>query len=65
MVFHAGTKEQDGHIVTNGGRVLGVTALGPTIAAAQARAYGAVARIHFEGAQYRRDIADKAIPRKR
>jgi phosphoribosylamine--glycine ligase len=65
MVFQAGTRQQNGNVVTSGGRVLGVTALGPTIAAAQARAYGAVARIHFEGAYYRHDIADKAIQRKR
>jgi phosphoribosylamine--glycine ligase len=61
MVFHAGTKEQDGDIVTNGGRVLGVTALGKTIADAKARAYQAVDTIDFEGAYCRRDIADKAI----
>lgn len=63
MVFHAGTAEQDGDIVTNGGRVLGVTALGKTIADAKARAYQAVDKIHFEGAYCRRDIADKAIKR--
>ena len=61
MVFHAGTAEQEGDIVTNGGRVLGVTALGKTIADAKARAYQAVDKIHFEGAYCRRDIADKAI----
>jgi phosphoribosylamine--glycine ligase len=61
IVFHAGTKEQDGDIVTNGGRVLGVTALGKTIADAKARAYQAVDKIKFEGAYCRRDIADKAI----
>jgi phosphoribosylamine--glycine ligase len=44
--------------------VLGVTALGETIADAKARAYEAVAKIKFEGAQYRHDIADKAIKRK-
>ncbi len=65
MVFHAATKQQNSEVVTNGGRVLGVTALGATIAAAQARAYGAVDRIQFEGAYYRHDIADKAIQRKR
>lgn len=57
VVFHAGTKEVDGQIVTNGGRVLGVTAVDETIAKAKERAYGAVERIHFEGAQYRKDIA--------
>ncbi len=61
VVFHAGTKNQDGNIVTNGGRVLGVTALGETIADAKAKAYEAVERIKFDGAYWRRDIADKAI----
>ena len=61
VVFHAGTKNQDGDIVTNGGRVLGVTALGQTITDAKAKAYEAVGRIKFDGAYYRRDIADKAI----
>jgi phosphoribosylamine--glycine ligase len=63
-VFHAGTKLRDGDVVTNGGRVLGVTAIGGTIVAAKTRAYEAVDRIHFEGAYCRRDIADKAIRRK-
>jgi len=61
MVFHAGTAKQDGKIVTNGGRVLGITALGDTIAEAKARAYEAVDAICFEGAYCRRDIADKAL----
>jgi phosphoribosylamine--glycine ligase len=61
MVFHAGTAKHGQEIVTNGGRVLGVTALGDTIAQAKARAYEAVGKISFEGAYYRRDIADKAI----
>ncbi len=61
IVFHAGTKEQDGNILTNGGRVLGVTALGETIADAKTRAYQAVDIIEFEGAYCRRDIANKAI----
>lgn len=57
VVFHAGTRrEQDGRLVTAGGRVLGVTATGATLAAARAKAYDNVARIHFEGAHYRRDI---------
>ena len=63
IVFHAGTKSKDSDIVTDGGRVLGVTALGPSIADAKARAYQAVEKIKFEGAYYRRDIADKAIKR--
>ncbi|MHC4361058.1 MAG: phosphoribosylamine--glycine ligase, partial [Planctomycetota bacterium] len=60
-VFHAGTAERDGDIVTNGGRVLGVTAIGKTVAQAKARAYEAVDKIKFEGAYFRQDIADKAI----
>jgi phosphoribosylamine--glycine ligase len=60
-VFHAGTALKDGQIVTNGGRVLGVTALGKDLKAAQAAAYAAVERIHFDGAQFRRDIAAKAF----
>jgi phosphoribosylamine--glycine ligase len=60
-VFHAGTKELNGDIVTNGGRVLGVTALGHTIRDAKVRAYRAVDKIKFDGAYYRRDISDKAI----
>jgi len=63
IVFHAGTKEKDGDVVTNGGRVLGVTALGQTISDAKARAYRAVDKIKFDGAYCRRDIADKAIKR--
>jgi phosphoribosylamine--glycine ligase len=61
VVFHAGTAIKDGAIVTSGGRVLGVTALGETIAAAKARAYEAADTLHFEGAYCRRDIADKAL----
>jgi phosphoribosylamine---glycine ligase len=60
-VFHAGTKRlPDGRIVTDGGRVLGVTGLGETVAAAAHHAYEAVGRIRFDGAQYRRDIASHA-----
>jgi phosphoribosylamine--glycine ligase len=61
VVFHAGTAMKDDAIVTNGGRVLGVTAIGEQIGDAQARAYEAVDKIEFEGAYWRRDIADKAI----
>ncbi|HOL32703.1 MAG TPA: phosphoribosylamine--glycine ligase [Anaerohalosphaeraceae bacterium] len=61
FVFHAGTARKDGAVVTSGGRVLGVTALGETIAQAKMRAYEAVSKIHFEGAYFRRDIADKAL----
>ena len=60
-VFHAGTTVADGKLLTNGGRVLGVTALGDTIAAARDRAYQAVEKIHWQGAYYRRDIAAKAV----
>ena len=61
MVFHAGTAISNGKIVTNGGRVLGVTAMGATIAQAKETAYQAVDKIKFDGGYYRRDIADKAI----
>ena len=57
QVFHAGTKTVAGDVVTAGGRVLAVTALGQTIKAARERAYQAVSRVHFEGCHYRRDIA--------
>jgi len=63
VVFHAGTALKDGQVVTAGGRVLGVTALGDDIAAAIARAYEAVRLIHFEGAQYRSDIGARALNR--
>jgi len=63
VVFHAGTAEKNGDIVTSGGRVLGVTALGQTVADAKTRAYEAVDKIKFDGAYCRRDIADKAIRR--
>ena len=61
-VFHAGTRlEPGGMVVTDGGRVLGVTALGDTLADAKARAYEAVAKIGFPGAFWRKDIGDKAL----
>jgi phosphoribosylamine--glycine ligase len=60
-VFHAGTARAGDQIVTNGGRVLGVTALGKDLKSAQAAAYAAVEKIHFEGAQFRQDIAAKAL----
>ena len=63
MVFHAGTKMENGDIVTDGGRVLGITALGKDIKEAKKKAYEAVDMIKFEGAYCRRDIADKAISR--
>lgn len=61
MVFHSGTSLKDGRVVTDGGRVLGVTALGPVVAAAIDTAYAAVQDISFEGAHYRRDIAARAF----
>jgi phosphoribosylamine---glycine ligase len=61
-VFHAGTATSDGQVVTNGGRVLGVTALGNSIAAAKLQAYKAVKCIRWPGAWCRKDIADKALP---
>ena len=60
-VFHAGTAKAGEQIVTNGGRVLGVTALGRDLKSAQAAAYAAVEKIHFDGAHFRRDIAAKAL----
>ena len=62
-VFHAGTAEKDGRIVTAGGRVLGVTALGDTVAAAIERAYQGVDKISWRGVQFRRDIGKKALGR--
>jgi phosphoribosylamine--glycine ligase len=61
-VFHAGTRREGDRFVTAGGRVLGVTALARDLAAARALAYEAVGAIHFEGAQFRRDIAVKGLP---
>ena len=63
-VFHAGTAELDGRVVTAGGRVLCVTALGDNIRSAQKRAYEIADGIIFEGRQYRRDIGHRAIARK-
>jgi phosphoribosylamine--glycine ligase len=60
-VFHAGTAKSGNPIVTNGGRVLGVTALGKDLKSAQTTAYVAVKKIHFDGAQFRHDIAAKAL----
>jgi phosphoribosylamine---glycine ligase len=62
-VFHAGTARAGERIVTNGGRVLGVTAWAKDLPAAQSAAYAAVERIQFEGARFRRDIAAKALAR--
>ena len=63
MVFHAGTALQNGNVVTSGGRVLAVTALGTDLETAVGRAYEAAAKIRFEGAHYRKDIAHRAFNR--
>ena len=63
VVFHAGTKEADGKIVTSGGRVLGVTAVDASIKAARDRAYAAVEKIAFKKNFYRKDIAWRALKR--
>ena len=63
VVFHAGTTTQGAEVVTSGGRVLCVTALGDSVKIAQQRAYETLASIRFEGAQYRRDIGHRAIKR--
>jgi phosphoribosylamine--glycine ligase len=60
-IFHAGTRKTNGAVVTAGGRVLAVTALGESVATARARAYEAVSQIDFEGCHYRRDIALGAV----
>jgi len=64
-VFHAGTKRDKGKIVTNGGRVLGITSYAEEFAVAQKRVYEAVEKIHFEGMHYRKDIGNKALWRLR
>jgi len=63
MVFHAGTVEQGGRLVSNGGRVLCVTALGEKVKTAQQRAYAALQGIHLDGALYRTDIGHRAVKR--
>jgi phosphoribosylamine--glycine ligase len=63
IVFHAGTKDVDGKIFSDGGRVLGVTSLGKDIKSAKINAYKAIEKIKFKGMQYRKDIGDKAIKR--
>jgi len=62
-VFHAGTTEKDGLVLTSGGRVLCVTTLGDNIKQAQKRAYDAIVGIHFDGMQYRHDIGHRALSR--
>ena len=61
MVFHAGTALKDGKVVTDGGRVLGVTGLGPKVSTAIENAYKGVREITFEGAQFRKDIGARAL----
>ena len=61
LVFHAGTAKQDGNIVTNGGRVLGVVGMGKDITAAVKKTYEAVEKISFKNAYYRKDIAHRAL----
>jgi phosphoribosylamine--glycine ligase len=60
-IFHAGTALADGKVVTSGGRVLGVTALGETVRQAQRTAYATVAGVRFDGMQYRKDIGHRAV----
>ncbi|MBV8656734.1 MAG: phosphoribosylamine--glycine ligase [Burkholderiales bacterium] len=64
LVFHAGTAMQGKDIVTNGGRVLCVTALGDSVKMAQKRAYEVISEIHFDGMQFRHDIGHRALARK-
>jgi phosphoribosylamine--glycine ligase len=64
QVFHAGTRLENGEILTSGGRVLAVTALGETLTKARDLAYEAVGKIRFEGCHYRRDIALAAVTHK-
>ncbi len=61
IVFHAGTAREDGQLVTNGGRVIGVTAIGDTIKSSIDRAYEAVGKIDFDNAYFRRDIGHRAL----
>ena len=64
IVFHAGTKNDGGTLVTNGGRVLGVASLGRSLEAAAAKAYNAVSKIEFDHMFFRRDIASKILKEK-
>ncbi|MCC6729139.1 MAG: phosphoribosylamine--glycine ligase [Chthonomonadales bacterium] len=63
LVFHAGTREQNGQLLTDGGRVLGVTGLGEDLAQAASRAYAGMKQIAFDGIHYRHDIAWRALAR--
>jgi phosphoribosylamine--glycine ligase len=62
IIFHSGTKiNEDGNLITNGGRVLGVSAIGENLEEALGKAYKAIEKISFEGMQYRKDIGKKAL----
>lgn len=63
FAFHAGTTFDNGNVVTSGGRVLGITALGDDIREAKDRVYKAVEKVHFDGMHYRKDIAERALKR--
>jgi len=63
-VFHAGTMQAADQVLSDGGRVLGVTALGDSLRQAQRAAYSAISAIHFDGMQYRRDIGHRALARR-
>jgi phosphoribosylamine--glycine ligase len=63
-VFHSGSALKDGTLVTSGGRVLGVTAVADSLERALARAYEAIAEVHFDGMYYRRDIGHRALQKK-
>ncbi|MFM9198009.1 MAG: phosphoribosylglycinamide synthetase C domain-containing protein, partial [Planctomycetia bacterium] len=65
QVFHAATRCADGEVQSDGGRVLAVTAVGPTLARAKLQAYSAVKEIRWQGAWCRKDIADKGLARER
>lgn len=61
LVFHAGTKRENGHLVTAGGRVLSVVALGETLEEAVKRVYEAINKIHFDGMFFRKDLAHNSL----
>jgi phosphoribosylamine---glycine ligase len=61
FIFHAGTRRNNGRLITAGGRVLGITAIGDDLRSARDRAYEAISAIHFEGAHFRTDIAQRAL----
>ena len=65
QVFHSGSSQVGSQLVTGGGRVLGVTAAAPSLEEALARAYQAMAEIHFDGIYFRRDIGHRALRSKK